>query len=190
MNALNTIKLLSLVSLFCTSLFVHAAEPVITIDENTNTVSINSNGNTNAEILQALASKTGFELSGKLEIQAYIIDYPLTGKTQAIIEKLVKPQSVMVLTSTSKNGNKQVSQVELLPTGSADSQFLNDGKVVGFKQRKLTGDPEKDKFHMEKDKRRNERHARGLGRINQPNFGIVTKEDIDKDKALKGENEQ
>lgn len=178
----NSLQILGLIGIMQLSLNAQAGEPVIMIDSNTDMVSIDPQGNTSTSILEALSKKIGFQLVGKLEAGATVIDYPLNDTAQKLIEKLVKPQSVIVLFSTDDNGRQQVSQVELLPTGNAESQYLNDGEVVGFQPRKLTGDPEKDKFHMERDQRRAERHAQGLGRINQPNFGIVTQEDVDRDK--------
>ena len=94
------------------------------------------------------------------------------------IKHLVSPQSIIVIRKTDTNGISKISSVELLPTGTEQSDYLHTAPKTVYKQRKSTGDPKKDAFFIEKDKRRAERHARGLGRINQPNFGVVTEEDI------------
>lgn len=153
------------------------AEPRVVIDADR--VTIEPQGSDAAEVLQVLAEKLGFSLSGQMEAAANSIDYALDDSIDRVINQLASPQSVIIMYDTDDNGQRRVSSVELLPTGDSDSQFLDNGKSVNFRPAKLTGDPAKDQHRLERQQRRDERHAQGLGRRNKPGFGEgVSKEEL------------
>jgi len=152
-----------------------SADATIVLGDN-GTVDIHGNGDTAGNILASLAKLASIEISGDLAPRTDIIDYRLNEPVDDAIQHLVQPQSVVLTYSGDGADNRRVSRVELLPAGKEDSQYLNNGKVRGFKDYSRM-DPEKARFHMERDLRRQQRHAQGLGRVNQPNNGLVTREE-------------
>ena len=173
------IRSVMLASILGTPVILCAAEyrSEVSINKASDMVIIRGNGETRSNIIEQLSKQAGFTVSGNLENRDEIIDYKIKDKTLSVIEHLVKPQSVIIMKKTDDAGTKHISSIELLPTGNEDSDYLPRSAPTIYKVRKPSGDPAADERHRLKDLRRAERHARGLGRINQPDFGIVTKEE-------------
>lgn len=101
-----------------------SAEPVIEIDVENDLVRIDPRGETASQVLISLATKAGFEMTGKLESEQVALNNEMQGSLKDIVNTLARPQSVAIIYSRDQKGKQYIRKVELLQTGTEDTKYM------------------------------------------------------------------
>ena len=135
------------------------AEPEVSLNPSTNTISITARDNTPMQILEALAKNMEFSITGSLENNQDKLTDKFTNKLEKIIKQLIQPQSVAIVYTRDDAGNQKISSIELIPTGTIDTKYTTN---AGDGARPWTGSQDQIEKRIAHDQRRAENRAKKL----------------------------